>query len=246
MKVYVPSYHKEDRKIGEIFNKKEVTFVVQQSQSHWYSINFPNAEIITINDIPPSPMGCTLARQKILETVRNRNDEWVLVIDDDFVEFQNTKHKPLTIEEVFKICIDNSTPNTVLMGVQSSNIKCFLDKREIFLNKEGPDAQYFLSKKAVGNYNTTIETWDLQDFAFTQIENKLDVIVYNNIYVKCNYHNEGTTLTDGKIAQNRIDMCNKLTNNTILCHPNLILKSSTMSNGCSKVLYKGPKKGFIF
>lgn len=179
MRIYVPSYYSEKRKISPDLNRPETIFVIRPMHKDWYEQNFPNAIIRAVikDDAPKGINGIISARQWILDDWRadTSADEFAWMIDDDWTGFtlntfeiiergikkekviKNSKRSHPTIDEAYEFLLSKADKNTRIIGPTNSNSEMAFNPDIIRTNNgESAESCFLFSKKCVGNYKDNV------------------------------------------------------------------------------------------
>jgi hypothetical protein len=252
MRIYIPSYHKNDRKISPLLNRPETIFIVRPLQEEWYKQNFPKAQIkAVVADLAPvGNPGLVIARQIILDDWRSNapeNEIFAWMLDDDWKGFtfnDNGTKRKITIDEAYEILISKADKDTRIIGPTNSNMEMAFNPEIVRTNKgEAPESVYLFSKFCKGKYRTL--TFESQYFAAKQIETGGNFKTVHAIQL--DYYNDQKISTIFNISE-YVKLSKELCDNTVEEFPNLF-KIIVGKQGTYKVKFKEQKyknMGFKF
>jgi hypothetical protein len=259
MKILVPSYHKEGRKISkEIFDREETYFFIRPCQENWYKNEFPKAnKVLAIpDDTPVGIIGVAVARQCILDFWRNNYcaEEWAFIIDDDISDFY-TNDKPIkdggkkykiTVDEAFEILKSYSDENTTIIGATNCDLNLVHNPNKIKINYgEAPEGCSIISKKVMSNYITDVGTFENQLIAGLEISRGKQFKTINKVLFKRYSGKDNSVIFPASVKEDIYNITKNLCLETMkYLKPNLVKLYTTMQGTCRLDFIKKETKGF--
>jgi hypothetical protein len=243
MTIYIPSFHKPDRKISELLNRPESVFVIRPEQEDFYKQNFPLARIEPRQTDPPG-LNCLIkARNWILNDWRTNapdNEIFAWMLDDDWTGFtlnlaDGSPRTNPTLEEAYEFLVSKADEKTRIIGPTNSNSEMAFNPEEIRTNKgESPESVYLISKFCTGNYEEG--TFENQQISAEQIISGGNFKCVQALQL--NYINDAAVSTLFN-TPDYILFTKQMCENTVKKYPNWMFEMKIGKQGTWKLKFKG-------